>query len=360
MPSHRARPAADRRTRWGALAVAALLLTALGTWAVLARPDATSRAAAPEPSSPAATTTGLSPSPTPSPPSPTSASPTAPPAPTAYPVGTFGVGRTSMTFVDTTRGTMARGPRAAVSTRTLLTTVRYPTPGPTGAAPACPCPVVVFAEGYNISGDRYGDLLDDLTSRGYLVAAPEFPLASSLYDGPASQADLDNEPGDVSFVLTNLLGLGGQPGPLSGLLDPGRVAVMGHSDGAAVAAVIGYDPTFRDRRFGAVVILSGQSGDVHSGPGLPDSPPALLAHGTADEFNPYPIGHELYAAIAPPHYLLTIDGGRHLEPFTTAPIRPAVSEVIAAFLDLELRGVSDAADRLAAAGGAPGLSLQSS
>ena len=78
-----------------------------------------------------------------------------------------------------------------------------------------------------IAADRYAPLLEDLASRGYVVVAPEFPLATTIYGGPASQADLDNEPGDVSFVLTKVLEASAAAGPLQGLLDPARVAVMG-------------------------------------------------------------------------------------------------------------------------------------
>lgn len=282
-----------------------------------------------------------------------SATPSPSPTPPAYPLGTFTVATTDHTFVDPTRGTMARGSRAATSNRTLPTSVRYPG-NPDGRGPF---PVVVFAEGFNISVRDYAPLLDDLASRGYVVVAPEFPMATTIYDGNPSQADLDNEPGDVRFVLTSVMDTAAAGGPLQGLIDPDRVAIMGHSDGAYVAAVIGYDPTFRDRRFTAAVILSGQAGDIHSSPGLDGSPPLLVAHGTADEINPYWIGPAIQAAVSPPHYLLTIAGARHLAPFTDAPIRPAVSEVIAAFLDLHLRGIAGAAETLTAAGNAPGLTL---
>lgn len=309
--------------------------------------DKTGAAATSAAASVTPTTASASPSPS------ESATPSPSPTPPAYPLGTFTVATTDHTFVDPTRGTMARGSRAATSNRTLPTSVRYPG-NPDGRGPF---PVVVFAEGFNISVRDYAPLLDDLASRGYVVVAPEFPMATTIYDGNPSQADLDNEPGDVRFVLTSVMDTAAAGGPLQGLIDPDRVAIMGHSDGAYVAAVIGYDPTFRDRRFTAAVILSGQAGDIHSSPGLDGSPPLLVAHGTADEINPYWIGPAIQAAVSPPHYLLTIAGARHLAPFTDAPIRPAVSEVIAAFLDLHLRGIAGAAETLTAAGNAPGLTL---
>lgn len=355
MPSH-ARPRSPHLRRVALIAVLSVLVLVLVGFAVV-RSGLLGRAetkASTTPSPSASTLAAPSPSadtPTPSPSATPSPTPT---QPTAYPVGTFTVQTTSVTFVDPSRGTMARGARSATNERTLLTNVRYPTGGPATG----PFPVVVFAEGFNISAEPYAPLLDDLASRGYVVAAPEFPMASTIYPGPASQADLDNEPGDVSFVLTQLLALADTSGPLHGLLDSRRCAVMGHSDGAAVAAVLGYDPTFRDRRFSAAVILSGQAGDI-TRTNLEDSPPLLVAHGTADEINPYPIGQELYAAVAPPHHLLTIAGGRHLQPFTSDPIRPSVSAVIAAFLDAHVQGLPGAAATLESAGNAPGLSLQS-
>jgi dienelactone hydrolase len=341
------------RVSWPIVAlVATIVLGLMATLVVVISrhaSDGGGSSAATSSTTPSATPTTSSPSPSPS----ESATPSPSPTPTAYPLGTFTVATTDHTFVDPTRGTMARGSRAATSNRTLPTSVRYPG-NPDGRGPF---PVVVFAEGFNISVRDYAPLLDDLASRGYVVVAPEFPMATTIYDGNPSQADLDNEPGDVRFVLTSVMDTAAAGGPLQGLIDPDRVAIMGHSDGAYVAAVIGYDPTFRDRRFTAAVILSGQAGDIHSSPGLDGSPPLLVAHGTADEINPYWIGPAIQAAVSPPHYLLTIAGARHLAPFTDAPIRPAVSEVIAAFLDLHLRGIAGAAETLTAAGNAPGLTL---
>ena len=352
-PSRHRHAASAPRARWSLIGLVVAIVAVLVVTLVVAitrqtRGDdetgvgTTSAAASVTP-----TTASASPSPS------ESATPSPSPTPPAYPLGTFTVATTDHTFVDPTRGTMARGSRAATSNRTLPTSVRYPG-NPDGRGPF---PVVVFAEGFNISVRDYAPLLDDLASRGYVVVAPEFPMATTIYDGNPSQADLDNEPGDVRFVLTSVMDTAAAGGPLQGLIDPDRVAIMGHSDGAYVAAVIGYDPTFRDRRFTAAVILSGQAGDIHSSPGLDGSPPLLVAHGTADEINPYWIGPAIQAAVSPPHYLLTIAGARHLAPFTDAPIRPAVSEVIASFLDLHLRGIAGAAETLTAAGNAPGLTL---
>lgn len=305
--------------------------------------------------------------------------PPTPPGPAAIEIGTLPVARTTLTLVDPSRSTMARGTRPAVGTRTLTTTVRYPQPTSAATADSAsadttnstsaelatatsthgPFPLVIFAEGFDISADRYEGLLDGLASAGYVVAAPEFPMTSSTYPGEPVESDLVNQPADVSFVLSSLLEANGAPGALQGLIAPSQCAVVGHSDGAFVAAALGFNPPSRDRRFSAIVILSGQSGDIRSGAGLEDSPPVLFAHGTEDEFNRYSIAEELYGAVAPPRYLLTIPGGRHLEPFTTDPIRPAVTAVVANFLDLRLRGISASAQRLAESGNAPGLSLRS-
>ena len=59
-----------------------------------------------------------------------------------------------------------------------------------------------------------------------MVAAPVFPLESADAPGGPDESDLVNEPGDISFVISQLLAASAAPGgALSGLIDPGRIAV---------------------------------------------------------------------------------------------------------------------------------------
>ena len=118
----------------------------------------------------------------------------------------------------------------ARSGRTLTTTVLEPATG-TG-----PWPLVVFGPGFDASAIRYLPLLDDLARSGWVVAAPEFPGASSALTGTPDERDLAQEPCDLLFVAGRLQAASIPGGRLSGAVRPGPVALAGHSDGATAAA----------------------------------------------------------------------------------------------------------------------------
>ena len=108
--------------------------------------------------------------------------PTKPVGPAAYATGT-----TTMTFVDSSRPTPARGNQPASHSRTLVTTIYYPTSSASSSPPPAakgPFPLIVFAHGYEIDAAAYSLLLGDLASGGFVVAAPDFPLARA----PRTQA----------------------------------------------------------------------------------------------------------------------------------------------------------------------------
>ena len=137
-----------------------------------------------------------------------------------------------------------------------MTYVRYPALGAPGevdvrnAAPASaggPYPLVVFGHGFAVTPHVYASLLQSWARAGYVVAAPVFPLGNAdAPDGP-DEADLVNQPADMSFVISSLLALN-QPGAgaLTGLIDPGQIAVAGHSDGAETALAVAYSRRFGD------------------------------------------------------------------------------------------------------------------
>jgi predicted dienelactone hydrolase len=131
-------------------------------------------------------------------------------------------------FVDRSR--TIRLPDGTRLPRSLETVVRYPATGG-------PYPLIVFAHGYALTPETYSRLLGAWARAGYVVAAPAFPLERAGARGGPDQSDLVNEPRDVSFVIGRLLALGA----LAGRIDPARIAVAGHSDGAVVALAVAFD-----------------------------------------------------------------------------------------------------------------------
>ena len=91
----------------------------------------------------------------------------------------------------------------------------------------------------------------------------------------------------------------------------------------------------------------------------PGTPPVMFVHATADEVNPYSASTSMFAQAQSPKYLLTIDGGSHLEVYVDPPWEEHVANAMVAFFDLYLKGDQAAAGRLATAGSQPGYTLQS-
>ncbi len=235
-----------------------------------------------------------------------------------------------------------RLPGGRVVPRPLTTDLWYP---PSGSGP---WPLVVFAHGYALTPQTYARLLRAWARAGYLVAAPVFPRENANAPGGPSRGDLVNEPRDVSFVIGRLLAASRDPAsPLHGLVDPTRIAVAGHSDGAMVAFATAYDRPWRDPRVRAAIVLSGaQLGGTVD----PAGPPLLAATGTDDAVNTPDNTIALFRAVDRPRFLLLLRHQTHLAPFTSAGLALATAEkVTIAFLDRylgtgSLRALEQAAD----------------
>jgi fermentation-respiration switch protein FrsA (DUF1100 family) len=254
-----------------------------------------------------------------------------------------------------------------VEPRTLLTYVRYPAIGSTGAvdvpnAPPArasgPFPLVVFGHGFAVTPSVYSHLLQSWARAGYVVAAPVFPLENANAPGGPDEADLVNQPADVSFVITRLLAEAAAPGRLSGLIDPGRIAVSGQSDGGETALAVAYDSRLRDPRVGAALILSGAKIPGLAGFTFPSgSPPLLAVQGTADTVNPLALTTEFFDSARRPKYLLRLIGAEHLPPYTAEqPQLGIVERVTVAFMDRYLQHRRAELGRLHSLGTVPGLS----
>jgi alpha-beta hydrolase superfamily lysophospholipase len=284
---------------------------------------------------------------------------------TTLPSAPFPLAHTTMSFVDPSRGTPARGGAPAASSRTLVTTVYYPasTPptadAPTPNAAAGRYPLIVFAHGYEIAAAAYAPLLRDLAVGGFVVAAPDFPGTSSAHPGGANRADTLQQPADLSFVITSMLGVSAGPGPLHDAIDPDAIGDSGHSDGGVTALAAAYNTCCIDPRIKAATILTGGAFGFEGDWFPPGTPPVMFVHATADEINPYGASTSMFEQAQSPKYLLTVEGGSHLEVFVDPPWEPQIAQAMTAFYDLHLKHDASAEARLQAVGNQPGLlSLQ--
>ena len=255
--------------------------------------------------------------------------------------GTYGVGEQQMTFTEPAH-TGVTGQH--LGERSLLTLIRYPVArGSSGSWPAGgPFPLLMFAPGFQQCSDTYEHLLRAWVSAGYVVASVDFPRTDCLVGSAAYEPDLVNQPGDVSYVLSQLLALNTQAhGFFSGRLDPHEVAAAGQSDGGDTVAALGGNTCCQDHRLQAVSVLSGAEWPPMPGPYFAgQAPPMLFVQGNADTINPPGTSVQLYRADrASPRYYLDLYGADHMVPYTgDNPVERLVARITLAFFDRYLLG----------------------
>jgi predicted dienelactone hydrolase len=256
-------------------------------------------------------------------------------------IGSYAVRDRTVRLVEAAHAGPDGGPVAA---RVLPTLVWFPA-ARTGAAPGPargPFPLIAFAPGYLQCGDVYRPLLRTWASAGYVVAVLRFPRTNCDIGAAADEADLVNQPGDVSYVISRLAALSARRhGWLSGLIDQARIAVAGHSDGGDTVAAVAADTCCADHRVAAAIVLAGAEWPPLPGRYFPPaSPPMLFVQGSADPINPPGASQQLYQAdTTGPRYYLDVFGAGHLTPYEgdTAQER-LVARVTTEFLDRFVAG----------------------
>ncbi|MDQ3354377.1 MAG: hypothetical protein M3507_07860 [Actinomycetota bacterium] len=239
-----------------------------------------------------------------------------------------------------------------------LVNVRWGLPAPPATGDG-PFPLIVFAHGSGGLGDRYFGLLRAWAGAGYVVAAPRFPFATD--PDTASPDDYPNQPGDMSFLVDELLAAGSDGSDeLAGLIDPERIGAAGHSLGGMTTLGLVANTCCHDPRFDAGVVLAGRQVPFPGGDfWVRIRTPVLLIHGDADTSVVYADGRTAYQEAPPPKHLVTILGGDHSDPYQGPATLPAVRVVTAAtldFFDHHLRGAASGLDRLKADANVQGVS----
>ncbi len=263
---------------------------------------------------------------------------------------TFAVGVQTEAFVDASRPTPANGTYPGSPSRPLPTLVLYPARGPAGgpdrpgATPATgPFPLLVFSHGIDSNGADYEPLLRQWAAAGYVVAAPTFPLSNHDAPGGDTVADYRHQSGDVSYVITAMLRQAhDRASRFRGLINPGRIAAVGHSLGASTTLGVAVNSCCVDPRIRAAVSLEGIELPFGTGTYFEGrTPPLLLFHGDADKTVPYAASQRLFADAPAPKFFVTLHGAPHTAfrqaDTATKPPTPWEPVIVSSVLDFFAR-----------------------
>ena len=260
-------------------------------------------------------------------------------------------------YVDFSRSTPAfTGVFPGAPSRTLR--VRFFTPAPDATTVASPLPVILFSHGNSATPEDYTPLLTDIARRGYFVVAPAFPLTNADAPRGNTAGDLVHQPGDVSFVLDQVIAQARRPGWMHGLVDPKRIAAGGHSLGGITTYGVAFNACCRDRRIKAAFVIDGLAA------GFPDAmyftgihTPLLVIHGGKDAEVAIKVGRAAFDRANPPKYFMTILSGRHSSDAHggDSPGQRALTSGLLGFLDRYLRDDARGLVALRRAAGKPGL-----
>jgi fermentation-respiration switch protein FrsA (DUF1100 family) len=224
-------------------------------------------------------------------------------------------------YVDATRPTPANGSFGGSPSRAIE--VKFFVPAVHGkiSRRGAPYPTILFSHGSSATPYTYERLLDAFVRAGFLVVAAVYPLSTTLAPGGFTPTDVDQQPGDASFVLDQVLAANRDPKSwLHGLVNPKRIGTAGHSLGGMTTYGLVYNACCRDARIKAAAVLSGATvvlpGETRTFPansfftGI--HTPLLAVHGDQDPIVPYSAGRDAWNAANAPKFFLTRLGGNHI------------------------------------------------
>ena len=234
--------------------------------------------------------------------------------------GPLAVGVRTLTLVDTSRLTPAHAGVAALPARTLVTRVWYPADGPGGQAPVAdaplaaggPFPLVLNSHGFSELNVGCAYIAEALARRGFVVAAPNFPSTNLTAPGGPWLPDVVNQPGDVRFVLDELIRLSDTAGSwLAGGVDERRIGAQGLSLGGLTTLLVTYNPTLRDPRIRAAFTMAPYSCPL-TRKLLRPAPSLMLVNGDHDLITPLDQNAgRTFARGRMPRRLITLAGATH-------------------------------------------------
>lgn len=153
-------------------------------------------------------------------------------------------------LVDMSRPTQAVFNFSGAPGRRLDTMVWYPADG------RGPLPLIIYSHGTYGAPDNAMNIVEHLVRHGYIVAAPAYPLTSRVSHThvPSAYApDVRNQPGDVSFIIDQLLA----DRDLGPMINADAIGSTGHSLGALTSYFASFAAQTRDPRIVANALIAG-------------------------------------------------------------------------------------------------------
>jgi dienelactone hydrolase len=223
--------------------------------------------------------------------------------------GPYAVGRATFTFVDESRPTAASGSCAAEPSRTLVTEVWFPATSAGGALidmSGAPYPFVVHSHGLLDYRTGEAHLAQHLASFGYVVASADFPLTNLTKLACIRLADIENQPGDVSFVIDSVLA------EFGAAIDADRIGAAGLSYGGTTTLLVTYHAIMRDARIKAALPIA-PAGCMLTKPFFATSDaPLLILAGSGDVLIPQGQNAKRpFKNAGAPKYLVTLRDASH-------------------------------------------------
>jgi predicted dienelactone hydrolase len=220
-------------------------------------------------------------------------------------MGPLPVASLDRAFVDRSRPTDANGDFAGAPERTLEATLWYP-----DAEPG-PHPLLVYSHGFMSMRGENVPLAELLASHGYVVVSVDYPLTNRRAPGGPNVGDAVNQPGDVRFLIDQLLALPESERPFAGTIDPERIGVLGLSLGGLTTTLATFHPRLRDSRIHAALSIAGPGALFDERFFATADVPFLMIAGTADAMidyatNALPIPQKIASG-----GLLTIENASH-------------------------------------------------
>lgn len=173
--------------------------------------------------------------------------------------GPYKISYFDVTLEDTTRPSEAHGEFAGSDTRELKTRIWYPAGLLREGRPAESArPLLIYSHGFMSMRTGGSYLAEHLASKGYVVAAMDYPLTHFGAPDKPYVIDVVNQPGDITFLLDQFLSWHRESGHLfEGAIDEERIGVFGLSLGGMTSTMAAFHPRLADPRIDAAVSIAG-------------------------------------------------------------------------------------------------------